>query len=264
MTDRRIALITGGTKGFGKAIGLKLAGHGNQVILTYGWGSVEEDDILREFADKGCVAPILKQADVSNDEDTAELIGEIGERFGRVDVFVSNVAFANLIKDVDEYREKDILKSIEYSTWPMVAYTQAIHSQLGRYPRYVLALSSHGPDRFHKNYDFAAATKALNEVLVKYLTYRFHDKQVIFNIIRTRPIITDSLLATLGEEWQPFIAKYDIPGTEVDLEEIGNLVLMMCSGMMDAIRGQTIIADKGYDFADGLQHMYINREDFGL
>ena len=39
---------------------------------------------------------------------------------------------------------------------------------------------------------------------------------------------------------------------------------MMCSGLMDGIRGQTIHADKGYDFADGLQRIYTEREQLGL
>jgi len=134
----------------------------------------------------------------------------------------------------------------------------------GVYPKYVLALSSHGPDRFHKNYDFAAATKSLNEVLVKYLTYHFYDDGVIFNVLRTRPVITDSLLSTLGNEWVEFIEKYDIPGTHIELEEVAKVAYMMTSGLMDGIRGQTITADRGYDFAEGLQRMYIDQETLGL
>lgn len=264
MTDKRVILVTGGTKGLGKAIGLKFAGRGDQVVLTYGWGSVEDQDVLQEFADAGCVAPFLRQADVINETDTADLIAEIGDRFGRLDVFVSNVSFANLIKDIEDYQESSFLKSIEYSAWPLIAYTRQIKETIGSYPRYVFALSSHGPDRFHKNYDFAAATKAVSEVLVKYLAYHFFDERVIFNVIRTRPIITDSLLATLGEEWQAFIDAYDVPGTQVEPEEVANFVYMLCSGLMDAVRGQTLIADKGYNFAEGLQHLYRGRESFEL
>jgi len=39
---------------------------------------------------------------------------------------------------------------------------------------------------------------------------------------------------------------------------------MMTSGLMDGIRGQTIIADRGYDFMEGLQRMYIDQEELGL
>lgn len=260
----RVVLVTGGTKGIGKEIALKFAEHGNKVVITYGWGSIDEEDVISEFTSRGLPAPFLKQSDVINNEDTVELLTEIKNRFGRLDVFISNVSFTTLVKNMDDYNEAYLLKSIEYSCWPMIEYTKQMKNIFGVYPKYVLALSSHGPDRFHKNYDFAAATKALNEVLVKYLNYHFYNEEVIFNILRTRPVITDSLLSTLGTEWVEFIKKYDIPGTHIELEEVAKAAFMMCSGLMDGIRGQTIIADKGYDFAEGLQRMYVDAEKLGL
>ena len=262
--NQRVVLITGGTKGIGKEMALKFAAHGDQVVITYGWGSIEEEDVIKEFTSRGLPAHFLKQADVINNEDTVDLLTEIKNRFGKLDVFISNVSFTTLVKNMEDYNEAYLLKSIEYSCWPMIEYTRQMKSIFGVYPKYVLGLSSHGPDRFHKNYDFAAATKALNEVLVKYLTYHFYDDNVIFNILRTRPVITDSLLSTLGDEWVEFIAKYDIPGTHIELEEVANVAYMMCSGLMDGIRGQTIIADRGYDFAEGLQRMYVDQAELGL
>lgn len=263
-SKQRVVLITGGTKGIGKEMGLKFAEHGDQVVITYGWGSIEEEDVIKEYTSRGLPAPFLKQADVINNDDTIELLTEIKNRFGKLDVFISNVSFTTLVKNMDDYNEAYLLKSIEYSCWPMIEYTRQMKTVFGTYPKYVLALSSHGPDRFHKNYDFAAATKSLNEVLVKYLTYHFYDDGVIFNILRTRPVITDSLLSTLGNEWVEFIAKYDIPGTHIELEEVAKVAYMMTSGLMDGIRGQTIIADRGYDFMEGLQRMYIDQEELGL
>jgi NAD(P)-dependent dehydrogenase (short-subunit alcohol dehydrogenase family) len=263
-TDQRVVLVTGGSKGIGKEIAMKFAEHGDQVVITYGWGSVEEEDIIADFTKRGLPAPFLKQADVINNDDTTGLLTEIKERFGRLDVFISNVSFTTLVKSMDDYKEANLLKSIEYSCWPMIEYTRQMKAIFNVYPKYVIGLSSHGPDRFHKNYDFAAATKAMNEVLIKYLNYHFYDEEVIFNILRTRPVITDSLLSTLGNEWVEFIAKYDIPGTHIELEEVAKVVYMMCSGLMDAVRGQTITADRGYDFAEGLQRMYMDQEVLGL
>ncbi|WP_317897850.1 SDR family oxidoreductase [Aurantibacillus circumpalustris] len=261
---KRVVLITGGTKGIGKEIAFKFAEHGDQCIITYGWGSIEDSDFLNEFKAKNLPEPFLIQSDVINNEDTANLMNEIKTRFGTVDIFISNVSFANLVKGIDDYSEAALLKSIEYSCWPMIEYTRQMKTILGKYPKYVMGLSSHGPDRFYVNYDFAAATKTLNEVLVKYLNYHFYDEAVIFNILRTRPVITDSLLMTVGKEWKEFIEKYDIPGTHVDLEEVANVAYIMCSGLMDGIRGQTINADKGYNFIEGYSYMYKNREEFGI
>lgn len=264
ISKQRVVLVTGGSKGIGKEIAMQFAKHGDQVVITYGWGSVEDEDLIAEFTSKGLPAPYIRQADVINNDDTKELMEDIKERFGRLDIFISNVSFANLVKSLDDYNEGSLLKSIEYSCWPMVEYTRKAKEVLGVYPKYVLALSSHGPDRFHKNYDFAAATKSINEVMVKYLTYHFYDEEIIFNVLRTRPVLTDSLLSTFGNDWKEFIEKYDIPGTDIALDEFAKLAYIMCSGMMDGVRGQTIIADKGYDFAEGLQRMYVDKEELGL
>ena len=94
--------------------------------------------------------------------------------------------------------------------------------------------------------------------------FKTFDEEVIFNIVRTRPIITDSLLSTFGKDWEAFISKVDKPGTGVSPEEVANVILMLCSGLMDGMRGQTINADKGYSFSDGLQRMYVDREQIGL
>lgn len=262
--NKRVVLITGGTKGIGKEIAFQFAKHGYQLVITYGWGSIDDADFLQEFKDRGLPEPFLKQADVINNEDTADLMNEIKTRFGAVDTFISNVSFANLVKGIDDYSEASLLKSIEYSCWPMIEYTRQMKAIFGQYPKYVLGLSSHGPDRFYVNYDYAAATKTLNEVLVKYLNYHFYEVPVIFNILRTRPVITDSLLATVGKEWKPFIEKYDVPGTDVPLEDVAKTAYMLCSGLMDAVRGQTINADRGFNFIEGYSYMYKRRQDFGL
>lgn len=263
-THKRTVLITGGTKGIGLATALRFAREGDQCVITYGWGSVDDDEVLDLFRNENLPLPYLHQADVINEEDTTDLIQTILEKFGPVEVFISNVSFSNLVKSVDDYSEKALLKSIEYSAWPMVAYTRKMKQITGQYPKYVIGLSSHGPDGFHKNYDFAAVTKSVMEVLIRYLNYHFFEKEVIFNIVRTRPVITDSLLSTLGKEWEEFIARFDIPGTDVSLDEVAKVIYMLCSGLMDGIRGQTITADKGYDFADGLQFIYTERERLNL
>ena len=262
--NQRVVLITGATKGIGLATALKFAAHGDQCVLTFGWGSVEEETITRQFEEKGFPLPYLRQANVVDQADTEELLEEVAEKFGPVDVFVSNVSFANVVKGLEDYSEKGLLKSIEYSTWPMIEYPRQMERIMGRFPRYIIGLSSHGPDGFHCNYDFAAVTKSLSETFIKYLNYHFFNEEVIFNIVRTRPIITDSLLSTFGKDWEAFISKVDKPGTDVSPEEVANVILMLCSGLMDGMRGQTINADKGYSFSDGLQRMYVDREQIGL
>lgn len=261
---KKTALITGATKGLGLAIALQFAKEGYQTIITYAWGSVPEEEVLQAFEQQNLTLPLLMQADVIRAEDTVLLLETIKEKFGKIDVFLSGVSFSNVIRELDDYSERALLKSIEYSTWPMIDYTQQMKKIFGEYPKYVLGLSSRGPDSFQTNYDFAAVTKALSETLIKYLNYHFFEEEVIFNIVRTRVFTTDNVLSTFGQDWGGFIEKYDMPNTQVTMKNVAQTVFILCSGLMDALRGQTIMVDKGYAFSDTLQRLYIHREDFDL
>lgn len=254
------ALITGGTKGLGLAIAKRFAATGYHCIMTYAWGSSDEQAILKSFAAAQFPEPWLRQADVSNKEDTEQLLHEIAQENKKIDVFISNVSFCNLVNSIDEYSEKGLMKSIEYSTWPLIEYPIQMKKILGQYPKYNIGLSSYGIDTAFTRYDFVAASKAIMEVLVRYLNYRFFNEDIIFNVVRTRPIITDSLISTIGPEFVNFIAKHDIAGTHTDLDDVAKAVLMLCSGLMDSIRGQTITVDNGFAFADGLVGLYNEEE----
>ena len=128
---KKNVLITGGTKGLGLAIALQFAKEGYQPIITYAWGSVPEEDVLQEFEKRDLSLPLLVQADVIRAEDTESLLLEIKEKLGPIDVFISGVSFSNVIRGIEDYSEKAMLKSIEYSTWPMIEYTQQMKKILG-------------------------------------------------------------------------------------------------------------------------------------
>ena len=259
MSDtQHLTLITGGTKGIGLATALAFARVGSQCIITYGWGSVEEEAVTALFAEKNYKIPLLFQADVASVEDTSNLMQGIVKKFGKVkiDVFVSNVCCVNFVRSFADYSEKALLQSIKYSTWPVVAYIQQMYQTLGRYPGYVIGLSSRSHESFQQDYDFAAVSKALMETLIKYLSCHLLDHKVIFNLIRIGIVETDSMLAVLGKTWK----KYLVSGTEMDAASVAKTIVMLCSGLMDGIRGQIITADKGYDFAEGLQDLYADQK----
>ena len=54
--------------------------------------------------------------------------------------------------------------------------------------------------------------------------------------------------------------KFDSPESIINTEEVGKVVYMLCSGLMDAIRGQTLMVDKGDTFSDNRHRFYAQRE----
>ena len=236
-------------------------------MLTYKWerSKAELASLSDAFLSRGYRAPLLVQSDVTQEEDIANLLDQVLLTCGdRVEVFVSNVSFATLTRSLDDYSERSLFKSIEYSVWPMVAFIRAIKQVFGHYPRYVLGMSSNGPDAYHVNYDFVAASKALLETMVRYLNYRFRDEEITINVVRARCVKTESLWATCGKAFEAFGERYNIADIFVEASEVADAILALCSGLMDGISGQIVNIDKGSTFADNIMSYYEQRDTLGM
>jgi NAD(P)-dependent dehydrogenase (short-subunit alcohol dehydrogenase family) len=254
----KVALITGGTRGIGLETALLLGREGALCVLTHRWGSADEDELRARFAEVGAPAPIIEEADAGNEDDTQRLLDALKDRIGEVEILISNVAFAQVTKSLDDYTRRGLRASIDYTAWPMVDYTRRIKSTFGRYPRYVLGLSSGGPDQFHVNYDTAGASKAVLETLCRYMAYRLRDEDVRVNVLRARFASTESLRAIFGSEFEPFVNRYD-PSLLISVKEVANAALALCSGLLDAVRGQVLMIDRGTSFYDNVMNLYASK-----
>ena len=252
-------LITGGTKGIGLAIGLAFGRQGAVCTLTHKWGSADEDEIRKQFSAIGAPEPFIVEADAREDEDTTALLQGMRDRSDRIEVFVPGAAFAQVVDSLEDYSKRSLLQSVEYTSWPVVAYVNKIKDVFGYYPRYVVGLSSGGPDEFHASYDIVAACKSMLETFCRYLAYRLRDDDVRVNVVRARFVRTESLEATLGAEFEPFIDRYD-PDFFISVEDVANTILALCSGLMDGVSGQVLNVDRGTKFADNLMGMYDQRD----
>src|SRR5262249_49181573 len=194
-------LITGGTMGIGLATALAFARQGALCTLTYKWGTANRDEVLEKFRLEDLPAPRIIEADVSRGEDTDALLQDLRSRHDRIEAFISNVSVGLVVQDLADYDMRSLFRSIEYSAWPMFEYPRKIKQVFGRYPRYIVGLSSGGPDHFYKNYDFVAASKAVMETLCRYLNYRLFDEDVRINVVLSRLVRTESLPATFGRSF---------------------------------------------------------------
>jgi NAD(P)-dependent dehydrogenase (short-subunit alcohol dehydrogenase family) len=260
----KAVLITGGTMGIGLATGLAFGRQGARCILTHKWGTADEDGVRRAFDDAGAPAPLLVQADVASAEDTQALLGAIKAQHERIEAFISNVSVGLVVKDFDDYEKRSLFKSIEYSAWPMIEYTRQIKAVFGRYPRYVVGLSSGGPDAFYKNYDFVAASKAVMESLCRYLNYRLFDEDIRINVVRSRLVRTESLRATFGSDFEEFAERFNMRRQFISCEEVANAILALCSGLMDGVSGQILMVDRGTSFFDNLMRIYEERDTLNI
>src|SRR5438270_8249561 len=99
----KAVLITGGTMGIGLATALAFGREQAHTILTYKWGTADEEDVRDRFRHAGAPEPLLVRADVVDERDTAALMRQMRERHEAIEVFISNVAFGLLVNSLDDY-----------------------------------------------------------------------------------------------------------------------------------------------------------------
>src|SRR5918993_1138339 len=107
MTDlaKRVALVTGGSRGIGRAIAVSLADAGAAVAVNYREKATEAQAVASAIRDKGGKA-IAIQADVSKGDQVAQMIATVERELGPVDVLVNN-AGVGLVRNVDDLTEAD-------------------------------------------------------------------------------------------------------------------------------------------------------------
>lgn len=237
-------VVTGGTRGLGKALGLAFARAGATVFLTHRWGSVAGEAIADEFAREQLPAPHVIECDVADREASRDLMAAVRASGLPLRTIISNVAFAKVVRELDDMRRESFDLSLHYSAWPVVDLVQAAQEVLGYYPRYVVAISSDGATLCPPNYDFAGTAKAALEALCRYLALRLrpHDSRV--NVIRCGLLDTESYRATAGDAAAE-LHKQLLP-IFLEPADVARACLALCSGLMDVVTGTVLVADEGW------------------
>ena len=126
MTDlsKRVALVTGGSRGIGRAIAISLAEAGASVAVNYLAQTAAADSVVEAIRDKGGKA-VAVRADVSKAADVARMMAETETALGPVDVLVNNAGIG-LVRTVDTLSEADFDTTIAVNLKSVFLCTQAV------------------------------------------------------------------------------------------------------------------------------------------
>lgn len=247
-------LITGGTQGLGKAIGLEFAALGATTYLTHHWGSADEAELCTEFKARGAIEPHIVESDVSDPDSMRELFSQIRAEAGHLDVIVSNVAFAKVVNQLSDLKKNALDLSLSYSAWPLVQMTQMAYEVLGSYPRYVIGVSSNGGEICYEGYDLVGASKAVLETFCRYLAFRLKRHGVRVNAIRPGLLDTASSRATFGSETLDSISQ-KFGEILLPPSSVAQACVALCSGWMDSVTGQIIVVDEGWSLVSPVAYL---------
>ncbi|MDT7041215.1 SDR family NAD(P)-dependent oxidoreductase [Candidatus Nitronereus thalassa] len=236
-------VVTGGTRGLGKAIGMAFAHAGANVVLTYRWGSVPPEEVREEFRCAGFIEPKIVECDVSDAESIEQTIQDLARQQIQVHALISNVAFSKPIQSIDGYKLNSLHLSMKYSVFPVVEWVKMVHRHMGCYPRYVTAISSDGATLSLPGYDLVGISKAALESMCRYLAVRLKPAGVRVNVISAGYFDSASAREVFGDALME-LAK--AKGLLVDPADLANVCVALSSGLLDVITGQVIVADEGW------------------
>ncbi len=240
----KIALITGGTKGIGKATALKLADQGCNVVVNYFRSRDAAKRTIDEIKERG-VEALAVRGNIGNADFHKKLFGRVRAEFKGLDILVSNAAmgaFAGVF-DVDE-KIWDLSMRTNAQAFLFCAQQAIRIMPMGGK---IVALTSLGSHRCIPGYSAIGASKAAIEALTRYLAAASACQRVNVNAVCGGFIDTDALKSfpNYEELLEEVIHRspLDRVGTA---EEVADVVVFLCSAAANWITGQTIIVDGGY------------------
>jgi enoyl-[acyl-carrier protein] reductase III len=238
--DDRAVLVTGGTRGIGKAIALRFAALGARRIAL---GYLRNDAAAEEAADELRAAgaePVLVRGNVASDRVVEEFASH-----GPFAAVVHNAA-TGVIRSALETEDK-------HWDWTLGANARALLS-LARacVPAMepgssIVGVSSLGSTRVLENYVLVGTSKAALESVVRYLAVELAPRGIRVNAVSAGVVETEALDHFPNRDQMLSAARERTPaGRMVEPADVAGAVAYLCSPDADMVRGHTLIVDGGY------------------
>ena len=186
----KVALITGGSRGIGRAIALRLAQNGADVVVNYVRHRRDAEETAAEVEKLGRRCLLVK-ANVANAVDVKEMFEILGGEFGQLDILVSNAA-SGVLKPVLELTERHWNWAMDINARALLTLVQHGVPLMKRGSR-VIAVSSLGAIRAIENYTAVGASKAALESLVRHLAVELGRMGINVNTVSAGAVDTDAL-----------------------------------------------------------------------
>jgi enoyl-[acyl-carrier protein] reductase III len=241
--EGKVALVTGGGRGIGRAIALKLASQGADIIVNFFRHRDTAEKTAKDIEALGVKAAVIR-ANVGEPAKIDEMFDMIGNKFGRLDILVNNAAsgVGRSVMDID-------IKAWE---WTMdinaraclLCAQRAARLMEGRGGK-IVSISSLGSPFVLPNYAIVGVSKAALEALTRYLAIELAPRGISVNAVAASAVETEALKFYFKEGLVKDNRQVTPAGRMVIPEDVANVVAFLCSNEASMIRGQTIIVDGG-------------------
>jgi enoyl-[acyl-carrier protein] reductase III len=246
-TDK-IALVTGSSRGIGRAIALRLAAEGARIVVNYRRNAEQAEAVVAEIQRLGSSASAA-QADMSSGDAVRAMFQRVQEEYGGLDIFVANAA-ATAFRPLLRQGEHNITRTFDLTIKGfLVAMQAAVPLMQGRKGK-IVTISGIDSLRALSGHGLLGSAKAALENLTMYLAHELGPLGIAVNGINPGLIETDSSkMYSGGEEGYAQYVRDVLPQTPAGRvgrpEDVAAVTAFLCSEDADFIRGQTLLVDGG-------------------
>jgi enoyl-[acyl-carrier protein] reductase III len=241
----RRALVTGGSRGIGRAIAVRLAETGFDVAVNYLRNKGPAEETAAEIQRHGRRALLLK-GNVADPDSHEGMFGRLKESFGGLDVLISNAA-SGVIKPAMELTPRHWHWTMDINAAALLSLAQQAVPLMDERGGHVVAVSSIGAVRAIPQYAAVGASKAALESLVRHLAVELAPRGVRVNAVSAGVVDTDALKHFPNrEQILTESARRTPAGRLVEPADVANAVLFLVSPLSSMMVGQTVVVDGGY------------------
>lgn len=243
----KVALVTGSSRGIGRACALRLAAAGADVVVNYVTSGREADAVAAQIAALGRNAACVR-ADVGEEEDVAEMIGFVEREFGRLDVLVHNAAtggFRSLAATTQRHFDAAMHTNVLSLVHLLKAAAPLLERADGRSK--VVVMSSHGTHMALPMYGLIGGSKAALTALARHWALELGTRGVNVNVVEAGLVETDSTkrLPGAAEMFAGRRHKTMMGERMLEADDVADAVLFLASPLSDLVQGQTLVVDGG-------------------
>lgn len=243
----RVALVTGSSRGIGKACALRLAEAGADVVINYLTSRSAAEEVAAGVQALGRRAAIVK-ADVSEQDDIVSMIDFVKDTFGALDILISNAAtggFRPLLMTTARQFEAAMNANVRALIFLLQASIPLL--ERSKWKAKVIGLSSHGAYFALPMYGLIGGTKAALESIIRHFALEIGHRGINLNIIQAGLVETDSIrqIPNYQQLLSPWRHKSMVGDRMLSAEDVADVALYLASPLSDMIQGQTLVVDGG-------------------
>ncbi|MGE5850853.1 MAG: enoyl-[acyl-carrier-protein] reductase FabL [Candidatus Methylomirabilota bacterium] len=243
----KIALVTGGSRGIGRAIAHKLATVGCDVAINYYNSHDEAAAVCAEIHTLGRRACAI-QGNVGDLGSVQEVFAAFRGQFDRLDILVSN-ATSGVLRPALDMSLKHWRWCLETNALALVLLAQEAVPLMPPGSR-IIAISSLGASRAIPSYGFVGASKAALESLVRTLAQELGPRGIRVNTVSAGVVDTDALrFFPNREELLSAYAQRAPAGPVLTPQDVAGAVYLLCLPEAGMVTGHTLVVDGGYSIS---------------